>query len=641
MKMKQQNQPKNMAGMSSLLLRWMRARSVRRRFWVLVVCSCLALILSASAVVFASSYHAAVEQHTSYVANMMSQLENDLRNRLLHMRTDAIDLAYNSALQNYVLASGQEKSSAGRLNVTDEVAHAVTSKFSSTSDESALVMLTLDGHNCYTYSNNNRLDLFFSDSFTEYIIQKIEESSAGYWFYAFPPDYYRLDREARRFEQPSKTDEAVVFYGLKMKRLSDSQCVGYLMMVLRSELLTTLFDHFDWGGLSSIYLVNERGDEIIHGQDMEEGTLDALPGMLGSGLEHTVRVTKRRKALATDYILSMPLAEIGWQVVNVVDGAALARLALSNCRNLVLLTMVMLCILPLLIWVNNRSVTIPLERILTGLEAIRQGDFDTRVGDDGNDEFSQIASSIDQMSQRLHDLIEQVKTTEQQYSEARLELLQMQINPHFITNALNTVSWMAEIRKEEDIARVLTSLSSLLNQTLRSGREFITLADELQYIRWYVDVQQYRGTLQYRLNVDVSDELLSCRLPPFTLEPLVENSITHGTVYRRGSMDITIKAVQTGNVLECMVIDNGSGMDAAVLETVGRSQRKPGSGLYRVHGIGIANVRKRLQLYFGADYGVSYDSVPGQFTIATVRLPASRDMRDWEYDGRGNGGCIM
>ena len=132
--------------------------------------------------------------------------------------------------------------------------------------------------------------------------------------------------------------------------------------------------------------------------------------------------------------------------------------------------------------------------------------------------------------------------------------------------------------------------------------------------------------------MSIDDSLLDCLLPPFTLEPLVENSVIHGTVAGRGFLNITIKGFRTKNIVELSVIDDGCGMDAGTVERLSNTTETRTSRQHSVHGIGIANVQKRLQIYFGTEYGISYDSMPGCFTIATVRIPVRTDVSDETMD---------
>lgn len=604
----------------SRFIGWFRGRSVRRRFSLIMIFFCVIPLIISASVVFLTSYYDAVGQYTSFAEQLTAQMENNLRSRLLRLRTDAIDLAYNLDIQEFVHSSSRTTSLVGNMPITDEVAHAITSKFNTTSDGAGLMLFTPAGATCYTYNNRSALSMYFREPFKQHVIQNINSSKSGYWHYTSTDDYYMKNLEGRMYAPV--TQEPVIFYALKMKRIVGSEYVGYLVMTLRSGLLNELFEGGEFHGLSTVYLLDENGNTIVHSGLQSETLSPQAWNLVRSSKEKGIHSASIGSRFIRDRVIYTKLSEIGWYVAEVIDGDALSMLALRNCASILLLMLFALLLIPLVFLIMNYSIDKPLSRILTDIARIQQGEFSARINDKGNDEFSQISNSIDTLSGRLEDMIEKVKLSEQRYSESQIELLQMQINPHFITNTLNTVAWMADLQNQTNISRVVSSLSALLNQTLRSGREFVTLEEELQYVRWYVDIQQYRGTLRYQLHLQVDDDLLSCKLPPFTLEPLVENSVTHGAVPGRSTLDITIKALRSGDTIICTVIDNGSGMSPETLRRIESSTGEHNGKLYRVHGIGIPNVRKRLQLYFGEEYGLSYDSIPGQFTMATIRFPA-------------------
>ena len=600
----------------------LRRYPLSHRFFAICLCMCIAPLLVASVTVFHTSYQAETDRYVSFARQMMAQMGDHLHSRLLSMRSDAIDLAYNTYVQDYVEAYSAESSSAGRVPVTDEVVHAVIGKFDTTSAGTGLVLLSTTGEPCYVYNFQNRLYMYFYEESKNNLMQSIEESEGGFWYYATPKDYYMKNLEGR-FYLPD-TEEPVLYYGLEMKRLTGTNSVGYLVITLRPKVLTDLFAHLDEDGVSTVYLIDQDGSTIIHnGQSEQSLSRDVVQNILEG--PDGIQVLPPSDPLFGDYVIYRTLDETGWCVVEVIDGQALGNMALSNSFDIAVLILMVMALLPIVFLVINRTLRSPLDRILSAIGNIRRGDFSARIRDDGNDEFTQIALSIDSMSANLQRLVAQIRKREQQQKETEIELLQMQINPHFITNTLNTVAWMASLQHQKNISSILTSLSALLNQTLRSGRDFIPLSEELEYIRWYIEIQQYRGTVQYNLNVAVEEELLSCLIPPFTLEALVENSVTHGVVGTRDSLEITVKATRAGDTLECVVIDNGAGMDRGTLEKLGKGPSISGRGLYRIHGIGVSNVQKRLQIYFGKEYGLNFDSVPGQFTMATVRMPLQRE----------------
>lgn len=611
---------------SSILNRFsshMRKYPLRRRFFAISLCLCIVPLLIASVAVFLNSYRSEANRYVSFAQQMMAQMGDNLYSRLLSMRADAIDLAYNTDVQNYVEAYSAESSSAGRVPVTDSVAHAVTGKFDSTSSGAGLVILSPEGLPCYIYNHQDRLYLYFHEDAKAELMENIDQSSSGYWYYATPEDYYMKNLEGKVY--PAQTDEPVLYYGLKMKRLVGTEYVGYLIITFRSGLLTTLFSYLEEDGVSTVYLMDQEGNTILHNGEQNR---ELQPAIAEKILEHpgsNIQTITPDNPYSGDYIIYRQLEDTGWYVVNVIDGTTLSRMALSSSFDIFVLILLMMILVPFVFVMLNRSVQSPLHRILAAIDRVQDGDFSARINDIGKDEFTQISTSIDNMASSLEEMVEEIRAKEQRQKETEIELLQMQINPHFITNTLNTVAWMADLQKQKNISSILTSLASLLNQTLRSGRDFIPLSEELRYIRWYIEIQQYRGTVQYCLNIQIDDELLDCQIPPFTLEALVENSVTHGVIASRASLEITVKAVREGDTLECIVIDNGAGMDRDTLEKLGKpSAHTEGRGLYQIHGIGVANVQKRLQIYFGEEYGITFDSIPGKFTIASVRMPVRK-----------------
>ncbi len=598
----------------------LRRYPLSTRFFAICLFLCIVPMILTSGIVFFTSYHQEVESYVSLARQSMVQMSNNLFSRLMNLRTDAIDLAYNSYVQDYTRNYSTENSNTGRVPVTDEVVHAVVGRFNSTSDSGGLIILSPDGRPCYVYYQN-RFSMYLYDDTKRQIMENIERNNIGYWHYATPEDYYLKNLEGQWY--PAQEKEPVIYYSLKMKRLVGNEYVGYLLMTLRPGILTELFSQLKSGNASTVYLLDRDGKIM-----MQSGGKDTLDEAVMARLEEVD--SPRIYSFASDKLfgdsfIAMKMEETGWYIVNVIDGGELTTMALRSSMDVLFLLFAMMILIPCIFFVLNQTIKQPLRRILCVLEEVKQGDFSAQIQDMGSDEFAVIAKSIDHMSGKLTTMIEQVKNSEQQRQEAQIELLQMQINPHFITNTLNTVAWMADMQQQAKLSHILQSLSALLNRTLRSGREFIPLSEELDYINWYIDIQQYRGVVDYRLHISIDEELMPILLPPFTLEPLVENSVIHGTVAGRSALDITIKGYRTGDVVELSVTDNGCGMDETTLKKLGQAPERHVGKLYSVHGIGVANVQKRLQMYFGMQYGVSYDSMPGCFTMAVVRLPASFD----------------
>ncbi len=236
------------------------------------------------------------------------------------------------------------------------------------------------------------------------------------------------------------------------------------------------------------------------------------------------------------------------------------------------------------------------------------------------DEIGQLISAYNTMVDEMENMLATQYDLGRAKAGAELKALQSQINPHFLYNTLDMVSWMAKKQETEKIQQVMVALSQFYKLTLSGGRDIITLEEELRLCDAYMRIQQLRweGAIDYLVEVD--DALLSARLPKITLQPLIENAIKHGIMQRgeaRGS--IIISAVQeeseAGNWMTLSVLDNGVGMENS--EEVLRK----GS----VSHYGMKNIEQRLALFYDAQIQIRVDSETGLGTCVSMMLPIVED----------------
>ena len=220
------------------------------------------------------------------------------------------------------------------------------------------------------------------------------------------------------------------------------------------------------------------------------------------------------------------------------------------------------------------------------------------------------------MAGRISSLIDRQRRDQQSLHRAELELLQAQINPHFLYNTLDSIAILAESQREEDVIDMVNSLSTFFRNSLNRGEDIISLRSELIQARSYLEIQQIRYSDILSWEISVPEELQDCNVPKLILQPLIENALYHGIKNRRGRGLLTITGEESGEDLFLYVKDNGAGMTAEQLAMLQ-------SGNFEEHhsGLGLKNVHQRIRLYCGSPYGLSFDSVPGEGTTVTVRLP--------------------
>lgn len=208
--------------------------------------------------------------------------------------------------------------------------------------------------------------------------------------------------------------------------------------------------------------------------------------------------------------------------------------------------------------------------------------------------------------------------------QANLATLQSQINPHFLYNTLECIRGMALLEDQEDIADIAWSLSRFFRYSISGKSDMVTLQDELENVRNYARIQQYRFKDRFLLEIQEDAASMDAMLPKLTLQPVVENAILHGLANMTSGGVITIKVERILSDVVITVSDNGCGMTPEELSALSKKIRdqKSGKGEESRHtGIGMQNVDRRLKLHFGPEYGIAIYSCPNMGTDVEMRLP--------------------
>ena len=232
------------------------------------------------------------------------------------------------------------------------------------------------------------------------------------------------------------------------------------------------------------------------------------------------------------------------------------------------------------------------------------------------EEVQLLSDGIESMVGHLKRLVERNTEQEKQRRRTELALLQAQINPHFLYNTLDTIIWLIESGEISESVAMVSSLSNFFRFSLSRGQNVITIQEEQQHIRSYLEIQhmRYRDLMEY--DIDIPEELNIYILPKLTLQPLVENALYHGIKIRRRKGLIRVSGRVEGEQLVLEVADDGCGMSPERLEEV-RASLVNG----RKEGFGLRTVHQRIQILFGAEYGLTLESEPDVGTRILVRIP--------------------
>lgn len=308
----------------------------------------------------------------------------------------------------------------------------------------------------------------------------------------------------------------------------------------------------------------------------------------------------------------------GWVISVLPSDTNLLNSRMSYIWLILLISLAVFITGTLLLPQLNRMITDPVHQLTHRLERISLGDFSRDERIEWDNEFGDIGRGINTLADRVQKLMDKKVQDEKAKQELQYQILQSQINPHFMYNTLNTIKWMAMIQGADGIADVSTSLSRLL-KNVAHGESIIPLSQELSLVDDYFTIMQYRYGGSIQLKKDIKDEsLLDCLVPRFLLQPIVENAIFHG-IEPKGKGTITITIERSNEDLAASVYDNGVGMSDEDIQKVLEDNNDSPQDFSR--HIGIANVNQRVKLNYGQQYGLTITSEPGKYTCMHFRLP--------------------
>ena len=285
---------------------------------------------------------------------------------------------------------------------------------------------------------------------------------------------------------------------------------------------------------------------------------------------------------------------------------------------------VMLAFIILLAFFINRIVQHLLKQfyeILKSIRKVQKGDLDVVIENCGKDEMGELGTQINKMLERIKELMEDNLNREMLAKNSEIRALQNQINPHFLYNTLEIIVWLAESGDKEQVIQVVQSLSRFFRVVLSKGRAVVSLQEELSCIQSYLYIQKVRYADILNYEIQAEPEALDCRIQKLSLQPLVENALYHGIEKKRGGGTIRVCADVKDGCLVVQVADDGCGMTPEKLEEV---QREVAGDLGQISegGFGLPNIQKRIQLAYGADYGIHVSSRLGCGTRVTLQIPA-------------------
>jgi len=265
----------------------------------------------------------------------------------------------------------------------------------------------------------------------------------------------------------------------------------------------------------------------------------------------------------------------------------------------------------------NRSV----DEVILGIRKVEGGDLDTRIKVICRDEIGKIAENFNQMTIRVKNLIQEVKTATDRQKNAEIRALEAQINPHFLYNTLDSINWMAIEKEEYEISRMIRNLGIILRYSVDKSNSVVSIRMVEEWLERYISLHQMRFENVFSYQIHVEEEAREKKIHKLLLQPFVENAILHGLKDKEGGgvLYVDIALSEDQEMLHIIIEDNGKGMDGELL----RQYNDPEKAVVDDgRSIGLHNVFSRLRMYYGARASWNIKSIEGMGMVVTIKVPA-------------------
>nr|WP_296008324.1 sensor histidine kinase [uncultured Blautia sp.] len=308
----------------------------------------------------------------------------------------------------------------------------------------------------------------------------------------------------------------------------------------------------------------------------------------------------------------------GWKLVGVIPYSLFSH-EMINIRYFIGMVILLMAMMLIII---NRVVT---QRISRPILKLNNSVMEYEAGKKpeiyigGSSEIRHLGYSIQSSYEKSEKLMQEIVWEQNERRKSELDALQSQINPHFLYNALDSITWMIEGERNDEAAFMISQLAKLFRISLSKGHTIISVRDELQHAKSYMNIQRIRYKDAFSVTFDVDPELEEYCAVKLTLQPILENSINYGVDPMDDCGEIFIRVKKENDMLILSVEDNGIGMsqeEVSLLLTDSNRKRKHGSG------VGLININNRVQILFGKEYGLLIESEPDEGTRVSIRIPA-------------------
>ena len=547
------------------------------------------------------------------IGQTVSQTADIVENKLQVIINDGVDIAYSDLVQDGLIRyDGMTALEKRRLEQT--LSESINRKYIYNSYDCEIMLYTLERSEIYAYG-----PLYFrfhlsQDRAGELLDRATELYGKPLWKMV-DETWEQHDATQVRFDRNS------LLMTRAIKSLSTGSIIGYLMIRIDEKEFSELIRDINLEDDALAFLLDQ--DSVVISSDgslapasvFRDGEL--LRRMQEMNGESFFYDGLEQRCLTT----YAQIPQAGWYTIVLLPMSYLNAEPLELLKTTMLAVFVCAAVVYALFRLLSLSILRPVRSLQRSVEAFSRNPDTPPVFADGRDEMTELTQQFNDMTNKITTLIQNVSQHEREKHELETMALQAQINPHFLANMLDTVIYMAQIKKEKNIEEVLLAIVNILNNCKQNDSQMATVRESLDFLRSYELVQSYRMLGKFTMTYEVEEEIMDCLMPRFILQPIVENALIHGIEPSGRFGHIVLKGSREGKMLHFSVTDNGVGLSGEQISAVLRQGADTGR---HMTGIGLPNVQRRLRLMYGEDSGLRISSVENEYTTVDIILPAQQ-----------------
>ncbi|NHN29880.1 sensor histidine kinase [Paenibacillus sp. S3N08] len=550
---------------------------------------------------------------------MMNQVSENIKNELVQIENDSVNIAFSDMIQN-TLDSFNTLNEWEKNEVELKMHSMLVKRFSFFPSVTDVLVFTRNKEKIIAYGDVHFKFKLKSDYLNSILEETTTNNGVPLWTIQDKANEEDSNNSSFRIENYGK--RGILLYR-SFKSLQHGTPLGYILIRVDEKYILNKFKHIDLGHGADIFILNSNG-MVMSGRSAEVKAAKMYPDSeliqeIKTNKENEIysfnrTISGKRNLIAYTYI---PSAD--WYVVSTIPFSYINDESIRIGIYIAILGVVCFVLALLLSFIVSRSISNPLKQLLDSMNNVKKGKFVVQIEDRSSDELGVVITNFNTMVSELQFLIDEVKSKEALKRRAELSTLQAQINPHFLSNTLNTVRWLANVQKAENISSLITSLIQLLHVCMGKGGELINIREEIEYVKNYLNIMTYRYYDKFRVHFEMEEGVLDLKILKFIMQPIVENSLLHGIEPMEGQGLIIIKGYRAEDQLIITITDNGVGIPSYKMNNLLQEKLQNKEG--KLSGMGIRNVDERIKLYFGEAYGISIQSVPNMLTTIEITIP--------------------